>query len=82
MDQSDGARYVGSAYGAANLLGRWQQHIAGETGVSARLAPRNTRNFRFSILERVSPDMEAEAVIALEMTWMDRLQTRVYGLNT
>ena len=33
-------------------------------------------NFRFSILERVSPNMEADKVIALEATWKDRLHTR------
>lgn len=34
-----------------------------------------------AILERVSPDMTVEDVTAFEHTWMDRLHTRVYGLN-
>ncbi|MBC7155191.1 MAG: GIY-YIG nuclease family protein [Rhodobacteraceae bacterium] len=81
VDESDGARYVGAAYGENNLLGRWQAHVAGAQGVTRDLAARETRNFRFSILERVSPDMPPEDVIRLEQTWMDRLATRVYGLN-
>lgn len=81
VDESDGARYVGSAYGAENILGRWQQHCAGEKGVTVELARRKTSDFRFSILERVSPDMPLGDVIALEHTWMDRLHTRRFGLN-
>lgn len=81
VDESDGARYVGSACGAANLLGRWQAHVAGEAGVTRGLTARNPVNFRFSILERVSPDMPADEVIALEHTWMERLHTRRFGLN-
>ena len=81
VDESDGARYVGSAYGADNLFGRWRAHLAGEVGITARLRHRNTADFRFSILERVSPDMPGEDVIALEHTWMNRLHTRQFGLN-
>lgn len=81
-DVSDGARYVGSAYGNdINLLGRWQAHVAGQVGVTAQLRLRDPVNFRFSILERVSPDMPAAEVIALEHTWMTRLHTRTHGLN-
>lgn len=81
VDESDGARYVGSAYGEQNILGRWRTHVGGETGVTRELAKRDTRGFHFSVLERVSPDMEAQEVIALEQTWMDRLHTRQFGLN-
>ncbi|WP_157733440.1 GIY-YIG nuclease family protein [Antarctobacter heliothermus] len=81
VDESDGARYVGSAYGAENILGRWQQHCAGEVGVTVELERRDTSFFRFSILERVSPDMPPEDIIAIEHTWMERLHTRQFGLN-
>lgn len=82
VDESDGARYVGSAYGEANLLGRWQTHVARDEGVTVELRRREPKDFRFSILERVSPDMPAEDVIRLERTWMDRLHTIRYGLNS
>ncbi len=82
VDEVDGARYVGAAWGEENLLGRWRAHVAGTTGVTVELARRATAGLRFSILERVSPDMPAEEVIALEQSWMDRLHSRRFGLNT
>lgn len=82
VDQSDGARYVGAAYGKENLLGRWRQHVKNETGITKELAKRETSGFRFSILERVSPDAFPEDVIALERSWMLRLDTIKNGLNS
>lgn len=82
VDEADGERYVGSAYGKENLLGRWRAHVAGERGVTAKLRERNPARFRFSILERVSPDELPEDVIGREMTWIERLDTRRYGLNS
>jgi len=81
VDESDGQRYVGAVYGEENLLGRWTTHVAGDRGVTRELRQRNPLDFRFSILERVSPDMLADDVIALEQTWMERLHTRQFGLN-
>lgn len=81
VDETDGARYVGSAYGADNLLGRWRAHVAKDEGVTVQLKHRDPGQFRFSILERVSPDMPAEEVIRLEQTWMERLATTRFGLN-
>ncbi|WP_165905272.1 GIY-YIG nuclease family protein [Rhodovulum euryhalinum] len=81
VDETDGARYVGSAYGADNLLGRWSDHVRGERGVTVELAARDPANFRFSILQLVSPTETAESVIALENNWKLRLHTRDHGLN-
>lgn len=81
VDQSDGARYVGSACGAANLLGRWQAHVAREQGITAELARRQSADFRFSILERVNPDMTAEEIVAIENGLKLRLDTLEHGLN-
>ncbi|MGB3408575.1 MAG: GIY-YIG nuclease family protein [Jannaschia sp.] len=80
-DASDGARYVGSAYGQTNLLGRWSAHVAGDEGVTVELARRTPATFMFSILERVSPDMPVEEITALEQGWMTRLHTKRDGLN-
>lgn len=80
-DESDGARYVGAAYGHENLLGRWRAHVTREGGVTAELRPRDPRQFRFSILERVSPDAPVDEVVELERSWMARLHTIDYGLN-
>ncbi|MFW8596175.1 GIY-YIG nuclease family protein [Cribrihabitans neustonicus] len=82
VDQTDGARYVGSAYGRKNLLGRWREHAAREAGVTRELALRDPRQFRFSILERVSPDMPLDEIVTIERNWMHRLDTIERGLNT
>jgi hypothetical protein len=82
IDEADGARYVGAAYGAENLLGRWRAHVAGEAGVTKELARRQTSRFRFAILERVGPDATVEDVTAAEQGWIERLDTRRFGLNT
>jgi hypothetical protein len=82
FDGSDGKGYVGAAYGHSNLLGRWRAYASSGHGGNQLLRQRDHRNFRFSILERVSPDMENNDVIRLEATWKERLHTRQpYGLN-
>lgn len=82
MDTSDGARYVGAAYGAENLLGRWQAHIAGEFGVTRELSRRDPNYFTFTILDLVSPVARIDEVTQLEHTWIERLHTRRFGLNS
>ena len=81
VDESDGRGYVGSAYGTNNLLGRWLVYASTGHGGNRALRRRNPKNFRFSILQRVSPDMDAEDVIELENKWKFRLHTREFGLN-
>jgi hypothetical protein len=72
----------GSAYGEDNLLGRWQDYAVYGHGGNRLLRQRDPRNFRFTILQRVSPDMEAADVIRLEGSWKQRLHTHEpYGLN-
>lgn len=81
-DQGDGKSYVGSAYGAQNILGRWLNYAASGHGGNMHLKGRDPGNFQFSILERVSPDMGADEVIQLENSWKQRLHTRYpTGLN-
>ena len=82
VDESDGARYVGSAYGEENILGRWRAHVSGDFGVTKELSRRNPLNFRFSILQLLAPSAEAKEVIGIEHNWMNRLHTREFGLNT
>lgn len=81
FDISDGKGYVGSASGSENLIGRWQDYMNTGHGYNKNLKARDPGKFRFSILERVSPDMPPRDVSQLEQTWMDRLHTRTHGLN-
>jgi hypothetical protein len=76
FDTSDGKGYVGSAYGETNLLGRWLGYAARGHGDNVLLRQRDSNEFRFSILQRVSPDMDPNDVIRLEATWKERLHTR------
>lgn len=78
---SDGARYVGSAYGDENLLGRWQAHVAREKGVTVELGQRDPSRFRFSILQLLLHDATPDEVFAVESNWKERLHTREWGLN-
>lgn len=73
--------YVGSACGRENLLGRWLNYSKHGHGGNKRLRQCNPKNFRFSILQRVSPDLQADEVIRIENSWKARLLTREYGLN-
>lgn len=82
QDVSSGLRYVGSAYGDANLLGRWEGYAATGHGDNRHLKKLDPVNFRFSILERVSPDLGSAEVIEREQSWKLRLNTRhPDGLN-
>lgn len=82
FDVSDAKAYVGSAYGQENLLGRWLNYAASGDGGNCLLRPRNPQDFRFSILQRVSPDMEPCDVIRIESSWKERLHTLdPFGLN-
>jgi hypothetical protein len=74
--------YVGSAYGKDNLLGRWLEYAASGHGGNILLRKRDPKAFQFTILQRVSPDMDGDDVIRLEGAWKERLHTRApLGLN-
>lgn len=81
LDTTDGARYVGSAYGEANLLGRWREHVRHEQGVTKELSKRDPKSFVFSILELLAPNAASDDVLLLEGSWKERLGTRVWGMN-
>jgi hypothetical protein len=73
--------YIGSAYGSENLLGRRVNYSRGGHGGNKLLRESEPKNLRFSILQRVSPDLDANEVIKLESSWKARLLTREFGLN-
>jgi hypothetical protein len=82
FDESDGKRYVGSAYGPDNLLGRWQGYAKSGHGGNKLLKARDPKTFRFTILQRLSPDLPADEVMRIEASWKARLHTRTpHGLN-
>ena len=81
-DEAEGKGYVGSAYGDTNVLGRWLHYAKSGHGGNVLLRRCDPKTLRFTILQRVSPDMDASDVIRLEGTWKERLHTRSpFGLN-
>ena len=83
VEQDEGRRYVGSAYGSGdNLLGRWRDHVAGVYGVTKELSALKTETFRFSILQLLTHDATLAEVTRLEHGWMRRLDTIRHGLNS
>lgn len=81
LDDLTGKGYVGSAYGKDNILGRWIGYSNTGHGNNTRLLKCIPSNLVFSILERVSPDMDAKEIIERENSWKIRLHTRKHGLN-
>ncbi len=82
FDRTSRLGYVGSASGAENLLGRWQDYAASGDGGNRLLRGRDPQGFVFSILQRLSPDMQVEDVVQIESTWKERLHSRTpNGLN-
>ncbi len=81
-DRADGKGYVGSAYGAENILGRWQHYGATGHGDNKWLLDRNPDQFEFSILELAGRFDDLDSVIEMERKWKLRLHTRhPEGLN-
>ncbi len=82
LDESDGKRYVGSAAGKDNLLGRWLNYAKSGHGGNRLLRQRDPKHFTFTILQLVSPDLDPGDISAIEASWKRRLQTRApQGLN-
>jgi hypothetical protein len=82
FDSSTRRGYVGAAYGRENLLGRWLNYAHTGHGGNVRLRRSDPGDLRFTILERVSPDLDTADVIRLEASWKRRLHTRYpSGLN-
>lgn len=81
FDEERRAGYVGSAYGADNILGRWVQYARTGHGGNKRLRESRPQDLRFSILQRLSPDLPPTETIRAEAGWKARLHTRGFGLN-
>jgi len=81
LDSKDGKGYVGAAYGAENILGRWLTYAKSGHGGNKKLKNRNPEGFQFSILQILPHNMADADVQHVEKTWKDRLHTREFGLN-
>ncbi|RXJ74943.1 excinuclease ABC subunit C [Veronia nyctiphanis] len=88
-DTKTGKHYIGSAYGANGIWGRWSDYIYGYHGNNKELKELyaiNTRDyfekhFKFTILEVLSSSLNPEQVIKRESLWKSKLQTVNFGYN-
>lgn len=90
MDNKNGKKYVGSAYGDKGLWSRWADYIYSGTGNNDELVQiiekegvvyaRN--NFLFAIIEVFSMKTENEYIISRENYWKEVLLSRgIFGYN-
>lgn len=87
VDRRTGRQYVGSAYGADGLLGRWEAYArtghAGNQQLIELLAadPEYARHLDFTILQTLPRTATPSEVVACEQLHKRKLGSRVYGLN-
>ena len=86
-DMSSGRQYVGSAYGAAGILGRWSSYAQTRHDGNRLLEdllqknPDAVRNFQFSILRVMPTSMTRDEVVASEVIYKLKLGSRAHRLN-
>lgn len=87
VQASTGAQYVGSAYGAKGILGRWATYVISGHGGNERLRalhstdPHAYRGFNYSVLRTLPKSLTAREVIEYESSYKTKLGTRAFGLN-
>ncbi len=89
-DNSNGKKYVGSAYGGTGIWSRWRSYIDTGHGNNDELAKivkthgidYARQNFQFALLEQRTTNTDDAAIIEREQYWKDVLMTREpYGYN-
>lgn len=88
-DFSCGKHYVGSAYGAQGIWGRWSLYAALPHGSNKELSQllsergnEHANNFIFSILEICDVLSTRDEVLSRESHWKEALGSRVFGYNS
>jgi hypothetical protein len=84
-----GEQYVGSAYGASGIWGRWRSYAKSGHGGNAKFKKlvRHNRTvfpeqFRFSVLQILPKTMAFSEVVRRETQYKHKLGTRARGLNS
>jgi hypothetical protein len=86
-DQVDQIHYVGSAYGASGLLGRWRTYAEKPDGGNKRLRellkkhPGRHLRFNFAVLRALDRSVTRAQVLELEAHFKKILGSRAVGLN-
>jgi hypothetical protein len=74
-------QYVGSATGADGFHGRWLSYAQDGHGGNVGLKSRDPSDYQVSILEVAGSAATIEEIIAMEVLWKRKLQSREMGLN-
>jgi len=89
VDTTCGKQYVGSAYGAEGIWGRWCLYADFAHGNNAELrsllqerGEHHAKHFQFSILEICDIIATRDEVLARESHWKTALQSREFGYNS
>jgi len=88
LAQKTGDLYVGSAYGASGLWGRWKTYAESGHGNNVKLKklikadPDYPKSFRFSVLHILPRTLSKDQVIQREKEYKIKLGTRATGLNS
>ena len=88
LDTATGLQYVGSAYGAEGILGRWQAYAQSGHGGNLQLRELIAKNsnciqaWQYSILTTLLQSVTRDEVIQLESLYKQKLGSRAHGLNS
>ena len=74
-------QYVGMASGTGGFLARWRDYFVTGHGGNVALKSREASDYQVSILETIGSAATDSELIALEVRWKDKLQSREMGLN-
>ncbi len=89
LDSKTGLQYVGSAYGAEGVWGRWSEYARNPDGGNKALeelleknsGEKYEKHFRYSLLQILPLSYSADRVIAVEEMYKAKLGSRATGLN-
>lgn len=86
-DKVDGQLYVGSAYSADGLLGRWSVYVKTKHGGNVLMRkkleeyPERYHDFQFSVLQILPKTLTNDEVIETESLWKSKLLSKEFGMN-
>jgi len=87
LAETIGDLYIGSAYGAEGIWGRWRDYARTGDGGNVRLSnliqvnSAYPKNFRFSVLQILPKTTARDLVLQREAIYKVKLGSRAIGLN-
>jgi hypothetical protein len=82
VDHASGKIYIGAAYGAEGIWGRWRDYAKTGHGGNKLLLDLNPEFFQWSIVRTLSGSMSASEIVRVERVEMRKHGSKAIGLNT